>query len=355
MHPTDASPEGATAPECGPILTPRAVRRWRGVQVAVWLVGAGIFAALLFAPRVGLHAFWNVLIPVAPALLAFAPGLWRDICPLASTALLPRHLGWSARRRMPQTWQDRLLLVGTVVLLLVVPLRHVVLNLDGPATALAIGAMAVVAVTMGFAFEWKSGWCSSLCPVHPVERLYGQEAGVTLPNAHCDRCHRCTTPCPDSTPAIHPLTAAGSGARRAAGVLLVGGFAGYIVGWFLVPDRFASEGWAHMGSAFGLPILGLAISLVLFLGLRRWLGPTRERVLVLAFAAAAIAAYYAFRLPMLFGFGPHPGDGMLVDLRGALPDWAPWASRLATTALFGWWFLGRARVRRSWERRPAFA
>ena len=61
------------------------LRTWRAVQTVVWLAGVAILAALLFAPEIGIHAFWNVLIPVAPALVAFAPGLWRKICPLAST------------------------------------------------------------------------------------------------------------------------------------------------------------------------------------------------------------------------------------------------------------------------------
>ena len=71
-------------------------------------------------------------------------------------------------------------------------------------------------------------------------------------------------------------------------------------------------------------------------------------------AGAALAAYYWYRLPMLFGFGPHPGDGMLVDLTAVLPAWFPLASRLATTALFGWWFVMRTRVQRSWAQRPAY-
>ena len=345
-----------TAAEAGTLfLRPGERRAWRAVQVAVWLVGVGIFGALLFVPDVGLHAFWNVLIPVAPALLAFAPGLWRNICPMASTALFPRHMGFSRRRSIPAVWQGRLALIGVAALLLIVPLRHTVLDLNGPATALAIGTLTLVGVVMGMNFEWKSGWCSGLCPIHPVEKLYGQRALVTPPNAHCDMCHRCVSPCPDSTPAVHPLMVEKPWTRRAAGFLLVGGFAGYIIGWFLVPDWPGGEGWNHLGEAYGKPFAGLVISFVAFLGLRAALPQAHERTLILGFAAAAIAAYYWFRLPALFGFGPFPGDGMLVDLRDTLPAWFPWASRAATTVLFGWWFLARADVRRSWGVRPNYA
>lgn len=337
-----------------PWLTPRAVRAWRAVQAAVWLVGLGIFLALLFWPSVGLHAFWNVLIPVAPALLAFAPGLWRNICPLASTVLLPRHLGWSRRIRLSATWQGRMVMIGTLSLLLIVPLRHVALDLDGPATALAIALLAAVGVAAGFLFEWKSGWCSGLCPVHPVEKLYGLQAAFSVPNAHCDMCHQCVAPCPDSTPSMHPLLLEKPAARRVAGTLLVGGFAGYVWGWFQVPDRVGSQGWAHLGEVYAWPLGGMLASLALFTLLWRAL-PMRRAVLTRGFAGAALILYYAYRLPMLLGYGPHPGDGMLVDLRGGLPGWLPWAMRLATTALFAWWFVGRSGVRRAWALRPEYA
>lgn len=338
-----------------PFLSVRATRIWRCVQVAVWLVGATIFALLLFAPAIGLHAFWNVLIPVAPALLAFAPGLWRNICPLAATALFPRHMGWSKRIHLDAATQGALSLIGTVALLLIVPLRHVVLDTHGPATALTIATLAVIGVGIGFLVEWKSGWCSGLCPVHPVEKLYGQQALVTIPNAHCDFCHRCVAPCPDSTPAVHPLSVERPWTRRIGGQLLVGGFVGYIIGWFLVRDYRDGEGWQHLGTAFGYPFLGLVISLAVFLGLRRALAKRHRELLVRVFAAGAIAAYYWFRLPALFGFGPFPGDGMLVDLTATLPAWFPAASRLATTLLFAWWFVLRPGVRRAWGIRPTYA
>ncbi len=52
---------------------------WRLVQVAVWAIGLAILVLLFVAPTIGLHAFWDVLIPVAPALLVIAPGgAWRS-------------------------------------------------------------------------------------------------------------------------------------------------------------------------------------------------------------------------------------------------------------------------------------
>jgi len=334
------------------LLTPRARTAWRIVQFAVWLVGAAIVLALLIRPVIGIHAFWNVLIPVAPALLVFAPGLWRNICPLASTALLARHMDRSARNRVSPEWQGRLLLIGVVALFALVPLRHVVFDTSGPATAIVLLALGAVAILMGTRFEWKSGWCSGVCPVHPVERLYGTAPAISPPNAHCTSCERCVQPCPDSTPALTPLSTKNGMPRRIAGLLMVGAFPGFIWGWFQVPDYAPGVGWAHLGNAYAYPLAASAVTLAAFLLLRtRMNGAWLTR----AFATAAVACYYWFRLPMLFGYGPIPGDGMLVDLTGSLGPWFPVACRLATTALFAWWLLLRAPVRRSWSQRPAFA
>ncbi len=327
---------------------------WRTLQTAVWAIGLAILAALLWQPTLGIHAFWNVLIPVAPALLVVAPGLWRNICPLGSTALVPRHLGMSARRKLSPAGQARLRLLGVVLLLSIVPLRHVVMDSSGPATAGAIIGLALLAVAMGTRFEWKSGWCSGLCPVHPVVKLYGQEPGLSPPNAHCDNCFRCVEICPDSTPAMHPMLGA---ARRpeASGTLMVGGFSGFIWGWFQVRDYAGGEGWSHLDVAYAFPLAGLLASLGLFLWLRRTLPARHRTILVRSFAAAAVAIYYWYRLPALFGFGPFPGDGMLVDLRQVLGAGFPWLSRLATTVFFFWWLVLRTRHRREWATRPPLA
>ncbi len=336
-------------------MGPKTTWAWRTVQVLVWLVGVGLLVALVAAPELGIHAFWNVLIPVAPALLVFAPGVWRNICPLASTALVSRHAGISAKRPVSPVWQARLALGGTLLLLAIVPLRHVVLDLNGPATALAIGSLAVVAFGFGLMFEWKSGWCSGLCPVHPVEKLYGSKPAVTVPNAHCTACEQCVSPCLDSTPAITPLSVNRYTSRRLAGLLLVGGFPGFVWGWFQVADYAGGEGWSHLAEAYGWPFGGLAITLAAYAMLDRVVPDKQKGWLIRGFAAAAVACYYWYRLPALFGFGPIPGDGMLVDLRATLPAWFPWASRIFTTGIFAWWFFLHTSPKRPWSVRPQYA
>jgi len=347
----DAAPN-ATGPEAVSLAPSSGViRAWRIVQLAVLLVGVAIVVALVAWPAIGIHAFWNVLIPVAPALLVFAPGAWRNVCPLGSVGMLPRHLGWSRDRAVDVTWQGRFALLGVVLLLGIVPLRHVVFDTNGPATAFVLVVLACLAFAMGLVFRRKSGWCSGPCPVHPVEKLYGQGPLVSPPNAHCGTCTNCVAPCPESTPLAHPLLGRGSDLRGLAGVLLVGGFPGFIWGWFHVPD-YTVDGWEHLLTAYGWPYAAAAVTLVAFVALRRLLGPAADGLLVRVFAAAAIACYYWYRLPALVGFGPFPGDGMLVDLTMSLPSWVPAALKAATTALFLYLLVLRTPARRAWTQRP---
>ena len=325
---------------------------WRWAQCLVALLGAGILAALIIAPRVGIDAFWNVLIPVAPALLVIAPGLWRNVCPLATAALLPRHFGVSRGRRLSLKWQGHLCLLGVLLLFLLLPLRHILWDRSGPATAFVLVALAALAVLAGSLFDWKSAWCAGICPVHPVEKLYGSRPLASFANAHCSPCAECSTVCPDSTPSMDP-TKGPTKSHRLAATLLVGGFPGYIWAWFQIPDYAGAVSWSNIGWSYALPLLGAAITLLCFSAVDRIVTRRQRIVLVRVFAAAAVSCYYWFRLPALIGFGVFPGDGMLVDLSGDLAPYVPQLITIATTAFFAWWLVIRLTPRREWLERPA--
>jgi ferredoxin len=343
--------EGTTRP----FLSERARLGWRAAQVAVWLIGVAIFVLLIARPPLGLDAFWNVLIPVAPALFVFAPGIWRNVCPLASTALFARHNDAKPRAIMSQKAAGAFSLAGLVLLLVIVPMRHVIFDTSGPATAILLASAAVVAVAICRVFEWKSAWCSGLCPVHPVEKLYGQRPAISPANAHCHACHRCVRVCPDSTPAVSPLLAPASRMDKWAGIIFVGGFAGFVWGWFQTPDFQGGLGWASFTTAFALPMAGLGLSLAVFIAVRRVIAVKYHPALTRVFASAAVAVYYWYRIPGLVGFGPIPSDGMLVDLSGTLPAWTVAISRAGTTALFAWWLVFRSNGKRAWTVRPPFS
>lgn len=336
-------------------LSPRAKQAWRLVQALVFALGLGIWLALVLAPTLGLDLLWNVLIPVAPLLLLLAPGLWRNVCPLATVALLPRKLAISRRRRLRKVAQERIALVGVLLLFTLVPLRHVVLDLDAAASALFLAGAAAMAFAAGIAFEWKSGWCAGLCPVRPVETLYGNQPLLTVENAHCTACEACTAACPDSTASPQPGMGRPSREARAIGALMFGAFPGFIWGWFHVPHYADGAGWTHLDLAYGLPMIGGLCTWLAYRALHSVLVPAQHRRLQQGFALLSLATYYFYRLPALIGFGIHDSDGTLVDLSARAPEWTPLALQALVVLGAAAWFLLRGSARRSWQRRPPFA
>ncbi len=337
------------------ILVPPSLTYWRIAQIVVGIIGLGIFFSLIFIPEIGIHAFWNVLIPIAPALFVVSAGLWRNVCPLASVSLLPRHLGFARNKKLKIKQQGNFQLIAVILLLLIIPLRHTIFDTNGPATALVIGLLAFIAIYLSFQYDWKSAWCSGLCPIHPVEKLYGRKSMFELSNAHCTSCVNCVSKCPDSTIAITPIPKKKKKINQnIAGTLIVGSFPGYIWGWFHIQDYYNNEGWNHLIMTYAFPLVAMTISLVLFLFLKNIISKKDEILLINLFATAAVSIYYWYRLPALIGFGIFPTDGMLVDLSQSLPIWFPVILQFSTTIFFIWWMIFNKRERSSWVIRPPY-
>lgn len=336
------------------LISPLELKFWRVLQGVFFLVGAIILVALFAAPSLGLHLLWNVLIPVAPALLVVAPGVWRNVCPMGTTSLLPRHLGLSKRKHISAATQGWLAVGALALLLVIVPLRHVILDSSGPAIGIALVAVAALTVALGMMFEWKSAWCSGLCPVYPVELLYGEEPLLSVKNAHCKSCENCVLPCKDGTPDLNPSNASEGAPARWSGLVLAGGFPGFIWGWYQVPTYVGWEGFAQLHVAYGFPLGAMAASLALFLGLKFVLPPRHESLLVRLFAAAAVIVYYWFKAPVMLGFGADASSA-LIDLHTVLPTATPWVLRAGAILLFAYLLVLKPHAGRVWAVRPLAA
>ena len=336
--------------------TPSIPASWAPLGGAAWVGGCTIFVLLVTMPEIGLHALWNVLVPAAPAILVFAPGLWRNVCPLGTTS----RIAGRARARFAGTKGTRLprhaqewMAVGAVVLFFaLVPLRHALFDLDARASAALLALAVLAAVALAWRFEAKSGWCNALCPVHPVELLYGSDPLKTVTNTSCASCTRCVELCPDSVPGSYALAGRRRSPRRIAGILFAGALPGFVTAWFRVPDSRGFESLGQLAGLYAIPLAGGIASLLLFVALRRGLGRSRERALTRFFALAAVTLYYAHRLPALFGAGVIPGDGMLFDLTGRMPHELFTALTLLPVVVFGTWYVAVNGQRRSWSRRP---
>lgn len=335
-------------------LTAKERRYWRIAQYVMLAVGFALVALLQFAPEIGIKIMWNVIIPVAPALVTLAPGLWRNICPMSTFSLLPRRFGLSFRIKMPNWLHATLGVISVTALFLIVPLRHTSLNINGLTTVMMLATAASIAMMMGMFFEWRSSWCTTLCPIHPVEKLYGFAPALSVKNARCNTCQQCTSPCPDSMPSMTPTLTGPLWVQKQLGNFMVGSFFGFVVGWFQVPDFQGVVGTQEVFIAYAWPLGGAIVSFAIYKAIQDSIAksPNARKLLLKIFAAAAVSTYYWYRVPALVGFDER--SGLLYDISHLLPSWFPIASRVVTTSFFFWFLVIRTKVV-SWQKRPPFA
>ena len=325
----------------------RIIGRWMVVATVVWSAGVLLLVSLLVWPRVGIHAIWDVLIPAAPALVVFAPGVWRNICPLGTTSQIARRFFRTSGFRLGSRTQAWVALTGIILLLVIVPLRHPWFNVSGTATFILLVSAGVVALVVGALTLGKSGWCAGLCPVHAVERLYGSRPCITVTSSHCAECVKCTAPCPDTSPGIRHGQGVRSVPKQISWAIIVGGFPGFVWGWFQVPD-----GGSVLSATLWLwPFGGLLVTLLLWLLLTAALSQRDQCRLDAIFAAVAVSTYYWFRIPALIGYGEFGSDGMLVDLQGIIPLWTVNAAKVLLAIVFLWWMVIQ-RAPKPWMYRP---
>jgi nitrite reductase (NADH) large subunit len=200
--------------------------RWAGVAV-----GVGIAVTAVAYPDAGLKAFWSVFVPIAPLLFLVGPGLWRNLCPMASLNQLPRTLGFTRGLTVPAGVARVAPLVSAGLFFAIVPLRKVWLDRDGVALGVFLATVLTLAFAGGVVFKGKSGWCSNFCPMLSVERFYNLAPVALIPNSHCRPCVGCTRNCYDFNPTAAHLADLNDEDPRWRGYRTL--FAGAIP-WFIV-------------------------------------------------------------------------------------------------------------------------
>jgi hypothetical protein len=289
-------------------------------------VTVALLVALVAWPGVALRVLWDLLIPVLPASFLIAPQLWRGVCPLGT---LNQWTGGSLGRRQ---LNGRLLTaanaVGILLLVLMVPARRFVFNENGPALAATIAAVAVLALTLGALFGGRAGFCNAVCPVLPVERLYGQYPLRGLDNRRCDRCTVCI---PKGCLDLDPIRSFAHAIGREAGrhrwlTTTYGAFAaalpGFIVGYFTL----GNVPWTAAAGVYLWVALCSAGSYLAATAVVRVFGLTRPVGLALL-AASAVALYYWWAAPLIAGLLGVPPAGAVVGRAAALALVAVWLVR----------------------------
>ena len=293
---------------------------WHALRFLSVSGALGLCLVLVLRPQLGLPLWWGVLVPCLPLVWFVAPGLWRNVCPLAASNQLPRLFGFSRGRTLPPWLKEYAYVIGIALFFVLASMRKLIFNGSGPATALLIGGALVSAFVGGLLFKGKSGWCSSICPLLPVQRMYGQTPFVLVRNSHCAPCVGCAKNCYDFNPGVAHLADLYDDDRHYAAPrrFFVGAFPGFILAFFNLPSPPAISVWAMylLFALFVLASVGAFFALEAF-----WKGsPNRNTAL---FAAIALNDFYWYAAPSITGslgqlFGLTLPPGLMWVIRGVV-------------------------------------
>jgi NADPH-dependent 2,4-dienoyl-CoA reductase/sulfur reductase-like enzyme/ferredoxin len=305
---------------------------WLAVRVVSVLAYLAVVVLLFVRPAAGLFVFFRVIVPLWPALFFIAPGVWRNICPLSASNQLPRVAGFSRAATAPGWWTRNSFLIAAALFFGIAGARLIGLDRSGPAMGVVLAVIIASAFAGGFLLKGKSGWCSSICPLLPLQRTYGQTPYVTSPNSHCESCLGCAKNCYDFKPrAAWQADMADPEPRWSAPrVLFAAALPGFIIGFFTVhaqPGGTASEKYGVL-ALFVLVSVGLCYVL-------QAVTPLSQSKVTAIFAAVAINAYYWFS-------GPIIADSVR-QITGVDAPWLRWLITPAIAVLTVWW-LARTRV-----------
>ena len=276
---------------------------WYGVRILSVGIALGLVIVLALRPAEGLFIFWRLFIPLVPLLFFLAPGLWRNICPMAVLNQAPRLFNFTRALTLPKWMQKYGYLVAISLFLVLVSSRKVIFNQNGPALALLILCALAAAFIMGNFFKGKSGWCSSICPLLPVQRIYGQTPFVAFSHAHCEPCLGCTKNCYDLSPGnayladLYDEDYLFAVMRKA----FVGFFPGFVLAFYLVPNPPIIPIW----QMYAMLALAGAVSMGTFFLFEAITKMTPNQITVI-YGAAALNLYYWFNSLALGSLLPHP-------------------------------------------------
>lgn len=292
MQPGAFSAPMATAPHA-----PSTSQPWHLLQGAMLLATLAFLVAVWLSPEPSLSLFWGVVVPLLPFTFLVSPLLWRGVCPLATLNMLANRPGG---RRLPAQLSRWAGAPAMLALFVLVPARHFAFNVRGEALVLLVVGAATAAIVLGRRFEARAGFCNYVCPVLPVEQLYGLQPSIGVDNPRCATCSACTPRgCLDNA-GNKTLAQVLGPARRGRGWLLSAfglfaiAFPGFVYGYFNVSDAEASAAWSiyvHM-------IEHAAQSAAIFGTLVLVSGATAAVALPLLSAIAA-GTYYWYAIPVI--------------------------------------------------------
>jgi hypothetical protein len=233
---------------------------------------------------------WQGIVPLLPFALLLNVRIWRNLCPLGRLSEGPDRPGPDPA--YPSADGPRL---GLAILLFasILPIRAVWLAGSLAATLGFLGVVGVAAAVLGRRRPRRSGFCTTLCPMLPVELLYGQAPLAEVGRGTCDTCSLCTTrACPQLSP--RAAIAQHLGDRRHGGGwtrthfgAFAAAFPGVILAFFVAPTSTLPSAAASL--AAGAFVSWALVSLFVAAVRPRW----DRAVVTLGFASIAFWAWFA--------------------------------------------------------------
>jgi hypothetical protein len=197
------------------------------------------------------------------------------------------------------------------------------------ATIVAVGALALA---LGALFTVRSAFCNALCPVLPVELLYGQAPLLRLERGRCDTCTVCTPRgCLDLADhkAVPQLLGASRQTARWLATphgLFFGALPGFIIGYNQVKDGPLNTAGTVYAATLEWSLASLAAVVIAVLAFRL---PSRIALALVAAMAGGLYYWYA-------------GPAIATQLASAA--WLGSGIRILGIGLVGAW-LGRSLAR----------
>lgn len=291
---------------------------WVAARVVVLGITLALAVLLIVQPDLGLKLFWGLAIPLVPALLVIAPGLWRQVCPMATMNQLPRLASFSRARELPAALKNAAFGIAVGLFVVAVSLRVPLLNHSGAIVGFGVLGVLLLAFAGGTVFKGRSGWCGTFCPLAPVQRIYGQAPLIVVKNGYCNPCVGCQKSCYDFNPRAAVFSDIYDDDPRHAAQrrLFMGFLPGLILGYFLQGPAPAWGEPLHALVLFGAGCAsaGLYMIAVAF-------SPANPYRVALAFGTFALCTFYVFAGPVIVNTvaglsGNEPAHWLLQGSRG---------------------------------------
>jgi len=245
-----------------------------------------VLATLAIYPVLGLKLVWSLIIPAAPLIFFLLPNLWVSLCPFAIIQSIPRRMNYPRTKELTERHTRWLRILGCGLLLILVPARHLLFNHDALILLLTTLVLAAVAFYFGYNYRGLSGWCMGVCPVRPVELMYGQFTPERWRPEICTNCEQCNENCSRSH--VHEREVLE--ANNAGFKYFIFAFPGFVLGYYLTGPEMSVP--VLYGAIYGLCLVSLA---VFYLIDRRWPNAKiMNHTIILA-----LVIYYAFAIPGL--------------------------------------------------------